>query len=506
MQLTEEQKAIIATDENIIVKALAGSGKTHTLIEYVKTRQANKRILYLAYNKSVKEEAEHKFKNINHLHIDIRTAHSLAYEFIVKPKKSNIKVGFINSEDVAVFLKIENYILTTHILKFVNCYCNSSEFDLKNLDYKSTLTTDEALIFVDENYDLIIENATRVLSAMKKGYLPMTHDFYLKLYQLSNPILNFDYILFDEGQDASEVMLDIFLKQNKAIKIIVGDTHQQIYAWRNAINSLEKVNFKQYTLSSSFRFGENIADLAIDVVNWKVDLLKDNLNGFKLIGKGKDSKKHKTTALLARTNIKLIDYAIQHSIFKPIYKKIYYEGGFQNYSISNVYMYVNDILALKNGQPKKIKNKRLKNIQTLSDLETFIKETEDVILAQAVKMVQLYGRNLPEYLEKLKFGATEDKSEADIILSTVHRCKGMEYDSVTLLDDFNSKFVLHKIISDNIDNLSNSLKLVREEINILYVAITRAKNKISIPASITADLYSYKENEDKHKKKKHKYI
>ena len=63
---------------------------------------------------------------------------------------------------------------------------------------------------------------------MERAEIPITHEFYLKKFQLQNPQLSYDYILFDEGQDASPVMLDVFLKQ-KATKVIVGDGHQQIY-------------------------------------------------------------------------------------------------------------------------------------------------------------------------------------------------------------------------------------------------------------------------------------
>ena len=103
---------------------------------------------------------------------------------------------------------------------------------------------------------------------MDKGEIEITHDFYLKKFQLSNPTLYYDYILFDEGQDASPAMLDVFLQQ-KATKVIVGDTHQQIYGWRYAVNSLEKANFKTYHLSTSFRFSQDMANLAMEVLQWK---------------------------------------------------------------------------------------------------------------------------------------------------------------------------------------------------------------------------------------------
>ena len=61
MQLTAEQEAVLSTNQNLVINAVAGSGKTTTLIEYAKSRTANSRILYLAFNKTVKTEAIQKF-------------------------------------------------------------------------------------------------------------------------------------------------------------------------------------------------------------------------------------------------------------------------------------------------------------------------------------------------------------------------------------------------------------------------------------------------------------
>ena len=55
--LTEEQKAIINSTGDIRINAVAGSGKTTTIIEYAATRPPGSRILYLAFNKSVRLEA-----------------------------------------------------------------------------------------------------------------------------------------------------------------------------------------------------------------------------------------------------------------------------------------------------------------------------------------------------------------------------------------------------------------------------------------------------------------
>lgn len=62
MQLTPEQQAVIDTNTNLVINAVAGSGKTTTLIEYAKSRTAGCKILYLAFNKTVKTEAIQKFE------------------------------------------------------------------------------------------------------------------------------------------------------------------------------------------------------------------------------------------------------------------------------------------------------------------------------------------------------------------------------------------------------------------------------------------------------------
>src|SRR5690606_37775106 len=139
---------------------------------------------------------------------------------------------------------------------------------VQDLNYLDVVSDNKARAFVSVHYEYILKQTRLLLSKMDKGEIEITHDFYLKKYQLANPRLPFDYILFDEGQDASPAMLDVFLKQG-AVKVTVGDTHQQIYGWRFAVNSLEKADFKTYHLSTSFRFGSDIAQLAVGFLQWK---------------------------------------------------------------------------------------------------------------------------------------------------------------------------------------------------------------------------------------------
>ncbi|EOJ4815390.1 UvrD-helicase domain-containing protein, partial [Escherichia coli] len=71
------------------------------------------------------------------------------------------------------------------------------------------------------------------------GTFPVTHDTYLKLFQLSGADLShrWDTILFDEAQDANPVTTALVLGQ-KCRVVLVGDCYQQIYRFRGANNAL----------------------------------------------------------------------------------------------------------------------------------------------------------------------------------------------------------------------------------------------------------------------------
>ena len=50
----------------------------------------------------------------------------------------------------------------------------------------------------------------------------------------------YNVLLLDEAQDINPAMLDVCLKQFKP-KLVVGDSHQQIYRFRGAVDALRIV-------------------------------------------------------------------------------------------------------------------------------------------------------------------------------------------------------------------------------------------------------------------------
>jgi len=498
MQLTKEQQDIIHSAGDIKINAVAGSGKTTTIIEYAKARPAKSKILYIAFNKSVKLEAVKKFAEKGLSNVKVETAHSLAYRHIVFAHGYKVRPQGYKTNEIAELLGLEGngekhgqYIIANHINKFIAYFCNSNKQKVQDLNYLDVVNDGKAKTFVRTFYAYIESKTRLLLKKMDSGEIDITHDFYLKKFQLSHPQLQYDYILFDEGQDASEAMLDIFLRQN-ATRVIVGDTHQQIYGWRYAVNSLEKTSFTTFYLSSSFRFTQDIANLAMSTLQWK-----DHIEDYKPItisGKG-NSKEEKTKAVLARTNLGLLLKVIEYVTEKKKLERIYFEGNINSYTYADDGASLYDVLNLYNGNHKLIRDKLIKEMNSMAELEEYIDKTEDVQLGMMVEIVNEYGNEIPGIIKtiKEKHIKDEEKEKAEIIFSTVHRCKGMEYDEVQLVKDFITEEKIKKAKEEEEKDKGKktgetqrefNVAKLREEINLLYVAVTRTKNLLHIPASL----------------------
>ena len=73
----------------------------------------------------------------------------------------------------------------------------------------------------------------------------------------------------------------------------------------------------------------------------------------------------------------------------------------------------------------------------------------------------------------------KEQSKAELILSTGHKSKGVEWDNVEIIDDFLN-------IRQELEE-KDELKIAKEELNLLYVAITRAKNSLNISKDYILD-------------------
>lgn len=484
MKLTEEQQDIIASEGNIKINAVAGSGKTTTMIEYAKSRPSGSRILYLAFNKTVRQEAARKFARLGLTQVSVETAHSLAYKYVVYKNGYQVQANGYKIHELVELLRLQGngerhteYVVANHVSRLVTYFCNSRPSKIRALNYLDIVSDDKARTFVTFFYDYIVQQARIFLSKMNRGEIAVTHDFYLKKFQLQNVRLPYDYILFDEGQDASPAMLDVFLRQ-PAIKVIVGDTHQQIYGWRFAVNSLDKVDFPTYRLSTSFRFNQPLAELARQVLQWK-NYLSDT-PPVPIIGSGEPTDRV-SQATIARTNLGLLLKAIEWITEHGRSTRIYFEGNIHSYTYADEGASLYDVLHLYNGRRAAIRDPLIRSMKDLEDLADYIDLTEDVQLKMMVQVVKEYGNDIPRILQSLKdqHVGSNQKDKADMIFSTVHRSKGMEYATVHLANDFIREGTLEILNKEEVE-----ADKVNEEINLLYVAITRTQTAIHLPETL----------------------
>ena len=466
MNITQQQKDIVQSVKiykNIKINAFAGTGKTSTL-KLISNEYSNKRILYLAFNSSIKNEAMEIFPS----NTDVKTTHGLAFGAV--KKNTNIDLSNLTNYraiDISKEFDI-TYNQSVSTIKIFDAFCNSSLLEISKDDIEH-------------------KTAKKMFDYMLINKMKPTHSFYLKYYHLlisSGQISQFHYdiIMLDEVQDTNEVTLAIFEALSSKTKIYVGDEHQQIYSFRGSKNALSKVKCdKSFYLSCSFRFNDSIASFAnILLKNFKNETIKiDTIQN--------DNVDIKTNGYISRTNATLISTIASRINLRKPFVTVRDPNEIFNLTIEVYYML--------NQKKKMIKrNIFLKDFDSEDEIADYAKEVEDYELKSALKVVKEYGDKIFEFKEisekfynawKNRFNNGFDKRIEEILfLTTAHTAKGLEWDRVTIADDFTDFADL--IVDCGYDSLKvfqqdilNSLSCeLLDEFNLFYVAITRAKISI----------------------------
>ena len=101
-------------------------------------------------------------------------------------------------------------------------------------------------------------------------------------------------------------------------------------------------------------------------------------------------------------------------------------------------------------------------------------------IARHVTNIRSFLNRLNELAELIRNG--KSGNQGNLILSTIHSAKGLEYDRVILLDTVTG--VLPSITIDHIDHIDHkdkeAMALYQEERRLFYVALTRAKERLTL--------------------------
>jgi superfamily I DNA/RNA helicase len=461
-QLTNEQRAVVESRAALLaVDAFAGSGKTSTLIQYARARP-RARILYLAFNKSVATGARDRFPS----NVDCRTTHSLAYA--AEGRKYTDKLGNPQAYEVAQECRC-NPRRAKVILSTISSWLCSSDDKIR------TAHVDPESVEDDTDAAAVVDQSRGVWAKMMdlRSALKLPHDGYLKLWAMSKPRLRYDILLLDEAQDTNALTLDLVLRQRgHATIVLVGDRHQGIYGFRKALNAMELVDAdERIALTQSFRFAHGIADVATRLLA----AFKGEKQGVKgrddiEVEWAVDTGRH--YAVISRTNAGLFESAARE-VQAWAECRLHFIGGFESYLFGKVI----DAYHLWTDERPKIKDASIARFAKWVDFERYGEEAGDSEVKALVKVVETYGSQIPTLYAAIKEADAPVQERAHLTLTTAHKAKGLEWEQVYLTDDF-----------IDLEDLPEDFD--PEEINLLYVALTRAVRAARLTDSLATWLDS----------------
>lgn len=466
---TAEQQTLLADirsrpGESRKVMAGPGTGKTTSL--RMIAGASSQRGTYIAYNRPIAEEA----KAVLPSHVKATTAHAMAFgqtQMFNQPKGRI--VGRIFPEKVIEAISFPlartghtELVAAGIALEGLNKFYNSVDSSINETHFQG-LTTRAT------NLSPIMRAAQEVWD-MQRGdtAMALTHDSYLKMWQQNDRIGTggSNYVLFDEAQDASPVMIDIINRMGIPVTWM-GDQDQSIYQWRGAVNAMEMADCRAFPLSQSWRFGQRIAEMANAVRTGK---MAGRTPSFDLVGApGLDTEIGYTPppgkrTILTRTNAEWFAHAIE---FPGI---VHVVGGIDETArmLEAAHSLCFEGRSPRNAPPT------ISRFNSWGDLEIHAEELQDRELLFIKKIVTTYGSNLPRMIGELRARHIDSDHNAELILSTAHKAKGREFDVVSLGDGFAGP---HEA---KWHDLTEAERV--QETNLLYVSVSRAK-KYLVPCT-----------------------
>lgn len=454
MDFTSEQIGVINSQAaSVVVNAFAGTGKTTTLRGYAAGRP-RQRILYLAFNKAMATEAAESFPP----NVDCKTIHSLAYGAF--GHRFRHKLGQLRPSDIMRYYADVNLPVADVLVKTLESfmYSASASIGLDHVPGELALSDRQRIVGA-------AQHLWRDMADQNKP-IPLPHDGYLKLFQLSRPVLSkrYDVILLDEAQDTNPVTADIVFSQACG-KVLVGDKHQAIYGFRGNVNVMDLLpEAEQHYLTQSMRFGPLVANAATTLLT----CLKGE--NHVIVGRAPMAARpdciddSRPFAIISRTNAGVFAQAIQ----MLGQHKIHFVGGLQSYLFGKL----RDVYSMWIEKKDQVQDSFYREFPDFDALASYGRESGDKEVLSLVSVVTRYREKLPGLIEQVMLHACENPEQAHVLLMTAHRSKGLQFDQVVLDDDF------HDLVDKRGKPNRTEHIDFEQEVNLLYVAMTRAKRAI----------------------------
>lgn len=481
-QQTAAVAAVASGHDSIVLEAVAGAGKTSTLIEML--QQTKGSVAFCAFNKSISSEIEYKIqpKNLGD-RVKVGTVHSFGFGAIRRAisrvkvdgnKLRNLAREEFNGEYANLQRFVTSSVTMAKEVGIAACAENDKDswirmFDHYNLwenlpDNVSTETAIDA-----SQYLLNCSNQLRnVVDFADMIYLPILNR--LKIWQ-------YDNVFLDEAQDTNatrRALVKMMLKPNGRL-VAVGDPHQAIYGFTGADHqALDNIreDFKAVTmpLSITFRCPKNVVEVANQWVD-HIEAADSAPEGIVDSCELQDVYKlaSQDDAIICRNTKPLVELAyslIRRSIPCRVEGRAIGEGLVklaQRWKFKTVAQLLDKLEEWKEEEINKHKEKgNDSRCQVIEDQA----ETLMVFISECK-----FDDPISTLVEKIRalFGDTEGQQKV-LTLSTIHKSKGREWQRVFALGMNNyspSKWA------------RKDWELTQED-NLCYVQVTRAKHHLTM--------------------------
>ena len=498
INLSPEQVSIIEQDEDqLLIEGYAGTGKSLTLLYKfinVLVREEHKKVLFVTYNSTLIDDTKKRLKNCkeylenkNRHNADIMTFHQMATDILKQIKVIDRGIGKLNvesiekcedskyrriagiasrytdkSSDVYKSIPIDERLYSTHNIKFIVeeiTWIKAMGF-IKLDKYMSTERTGRSKsIRLTRNQRKtifkIFEEYQKQLEDKKFGDSLDLEEYALKILEnvhLLSDEIKYDYIFVDEVQDLDPMQIMALCKLTKKSIVLSGDAKQRIYKKcpikYEDLGLMIKQKGKRKILNKNYRSTAQIVTLA---------------NELKFID-------------LENKGIKLTEKHFVKQGERPIIKMI-----------------------KNNSETVRYLSKEIKSIQQQDPSKTIA-----IVRREEVRS-KFSGNKKSDFriaLERELFQSISDidnyyykfdaQKEKQIFYTNAYDIKGLEFDIVFILD-FNNKYYpfveeIQKIREKNDgkdEKLINEdvLEFINNEKKLMYVAMTRAKEKLIIVAN-----------------------
>lgn len=443
---------------NTQVDALAGTGKTSTIVEGFYHVPKHYNSLMCAFNKSIQTELETR----SPAGVDVKTLHSLGYAAC---RRAFPKIGAPDKNKLDSYIKAEKgdesetYEVRSNISKAVSLakgYLVSTPQEIDEIMDRHDVDT------CGEPREKFIASVLSIMEATKKDTNRIDFDDMIWIPNVLGLRLDkYNMVFIDEAQDLNVAQINLALNSvnNNGRIISVGDEHQAIYGFRgadsNAIeNIVTRLRSKRMPLSVTYRCAKSIVEIAQSIVP-EIEAAPGADQG--LVESCNTNKMQQMVKpgdfILSRVNAPLIKWCLtllRARIPANIQGRDMGKNLISLIKKSNTDN-VNDFLSwLNDYESMEIEriNKTNRDSSTVTDKVDCLRT-----LCEGSRSLD----DVRENIDRL-FRDGDDKDR--VILSSTHKAKGLERDRVFMLNDTYRP--------------TKGL----EEANLTYVAYTRAKKEL----------------------------